>query len=158
VRKELLTQLVPPAAGWLSQAGAGDFARFLDYDPTWRDDAQRFEVGSIPMQDVLGMNYSLALLLELGPTRIERHVRSLADRLTAWAAARSDVKLLTPTEAAKRAGIVAFVTPDIAADSTRLREARITHAVREGAIRLAPHFHNTPDEVERAINVLEGLG
>ena len=158
VRKELITQLVPPAAGWLSQAGAGDFARFLDYDATWRDDAQRFEVGSIPMQDVLGMNHSLALQLELGPARIEAHVRSLADRLTAWAAARDDVKLLTPTDAAKRAGIVAFVTPDIDADSQRLREARVTHAVREGAIRLAPHFHNTLDEVERAITALDGVG
>ncbi len=155
VRGELIPQLVPPAAGWLSQSGAGDFAKFLDYDPTWRADAQRFEVGSIPMQDVLGMNHALSLLLELGPARIEAHVRSLNDRLVAWASARRDVQLLTPTDAARRAGIVAFVTPEVDADSRRLRDARVTHAVREGAIRLAPHFHNTPAEVERAIETLE---
>jgi selenocysteine lyase/cysteine desulfurase len=155
VRKDLLTRLTPPAAGWLSQSGAGDFARFLDYDPTWRDDAQRFEVGSLPMQDVLGMNHSLELQLALGPARIEAHVRSLCDRLVAWASARSDVQLLTPTDPARRAGIVALVTRDIDADSRRLRDARVTHAVREGAIRLAPHFHNTPDEVERVIATLE---
>lgn len=156
VRRELLTQLVPPAAGWLSQATAGDFARFLDYDPAWRDDAQRFEVGSIPMQDVLGMNHSLELFLELGPARVESQVRALTGRLIEWAAARPETQLFTPTDAARRAGIVAFRTRDVEGDSKRLHDARVTHAVREGAIRLAPHFHNTIDEVERVIALLDG--
>jgi len=155
VRKELLAALTPPAAGWLSQASAGDFARFLEYDPAWRMDAQRFEVGSIPMQDVLGMNESVQLLLELGPARVEAHVRALADRLITWAATRRDIRCLTPTDPARRAGIVALVTKDVDGDSRRLREARVTHSVREGAIRLAPHWHNTLEEVAHVIGVLE---
>lgn len=155
VRKELIAQLEPPAAGWLSQATAGDFARFLDYDPSWRADAQRFEVGSIPMQDVLGMNHSLELLLELGPARIETHVRALTGRLIAWAGSRPEVQCFTPSDPSARGGIVALVTRDVDGDSHRLREARVTHSIREGAIRLAPHFHNTLDDVERVIGVLE---
>lgn len=156
VRTELIAQLEPPAAGWLAQASAGDFARFLDYDPAWRADAQRFEVGSIPIQDVVGMNAVLELLLELVPVAVEAQVRSLTDRLIEWAAARRDLRCLTPGDAAHRAGIVAVVTKDVDGDSRRLREAHVTHSVREGAIRLAPHFHNTREEVERVIGVLGG--
>lgn len=157
VRRELIEVLEPPAAGWLSQASAGDFARFLTYDPTWRGDAQRFEVGSLPIQDFVGLNRTLELLLELGSGPIEAHVRSLADRVIAWAGSRREdnIRLLTPTAHTKRAGIVAVVTPDVERDSRVLRAAFVTHSVREGAIRLAPHFHNTLDEVDRATRALD---
>lgn len=154
VRDGLLQQLEPPAAGWLAQASSGDFGAFLDYDPAWHADARRFEVGTIPYQDIVGMNECLSLLLELGAARIEAHVRLLADRLVSWADAAPGVRLLTPREQARRAGIVAFITDDVPGDSARLRAARITHSVREGAIRLAPHFHNTSEEVDRAIAAL----
>jgi selenocysteine lyase/cysteine desulfurase len=154
VRSGLVATLEPPAAGWLSQASAGDFSRFLDYDPSWHAEARRFEVGTIPYQDIVGMNASLELLLELGPARIEAHVRTLADRMIAWASARPGVTLLTPAAPERRAGIVAFTTRDVEGDSRKLRAARVTHSVREGAIRLAPHFHNTVGEVDRVLGVI----
>jgi selenocysteine lyase/cysteine desulfurase len=154
VRRELIAQMEPPAAGWLSQASAGDFSRFLDYDPTWRTDAQRFEVGSLPIQDFVGMNATLELVLELGPSAIEVHVATLVERLIAGLEARRDIELYTPDDPTRRAGIVAVRTSDVAADSQRLRAAGIVHAVREGAIRLAPHFHNTADDIDRALAIL----
>jgi cysteine desulfurase/selenocysteine lyase len=154
VRRGLIEQLEPPAAGWLSQASAGDFARFLDYDPAWRADAQRFEVGSLPIQDFVGMNASLQLLLELGPSAVEEHVVTLAGALWDWASSRTDIRCFTPAARARRAGIVSMVTSDVPRDSARLRAAGVVHSVREGAIRLAPHFHNTDDDVRRVIQAL----
>ena len=154
VRKELVPTLEPPAAGWLAQASSGDFGRFLDYDPAWHTDARRFEVGTIPYQDIVGMNASLGLFLELGPARIAAHVRALTTRLVEWAQTAEGVRLLTPVAPERRAGIVAFATTDLDRDSQRLKQAKVTHSVREGAIRLAPHFHNSMAEVERVIDVL----
>ena len=154
VRKELVPTLEPPAAGWLAQASSGDFGRFLDYDPAWHTDARRFEVGTIPYQDIVGMNASLGLFLELGPARIAAHVQALTTRLVEWAQTAEGVRLLTPGAPERRAGIVAFATTDLDRDSQRLKRAKVTHSVREGAIRLAPHFHNTMAEVERVIDVL----
>jgi selenocysteine lyase/cysteine desulfurase len=154
VRRDLIAQLEPPAAGWLSQATAGDFAKFLDYDPAWRSDAQRFEVGSLPIQDFIGFNATLELLHELGATRIERHVRALTRQLIGWAQSRPGITCLTPSADPHRAGIVALVTGEVQRDSHRLREARITHSVREGALRIAPHFHNTLEDIDRVIAVL----
>lgn len=156
VRSGLIERLTPPAAGWLSQASAGDFSKFLDYDPAWRGDAQRFEVGSIPIQDVLGMKVTLELFLELGPAKIESHVRAITAPLLQWATDRRGVKLFTPRDDARRAGIVAFATANVDGDSRRLREAGVVHSVREGAIRLAPHFHNSTDDIARVIEVLDG--
>lgn len=155
VRRELVAQLEPPAAGWLSQASAGDFARFLDYDPAWREDAQRFEVGSLPIQDFVGMNAVLELLFELGPSRIEEYLGGLTGELWDLVSSLEGAAVLTPPERGRRAGIVAVRTRDVAADSSRLRAAGVVHSIREGAIRLAPHFHTTPDDLRR---VAEALG
>jgi cysteine desulfurase / selenocysteine lyase len=156
VRREVISQLEPPAAGWLSQASAGDFARFLDYDPAWRADAQRFEVGSLPIQDFVGLNATLELMLELGPRNIEDYVLALSGELRDRVASRRDFDLLTPPDASRRGAIVAFRTPNLLADSARLRAAGVVHSVREGAIRLAPHFHNLPEDLSRVMQALEG--
>ncbi|HEX5581314.1 MAG TPA: aminotransferase class V-fold PLP-dependent enzyme, partial [Gemmatimonadaceae bacterium] len=66
VRRELVTDLEPPAAGWLQVRGAEDFTRLTEYDLTWRDDARRFEVGSLPYQDYAAAVASLELILEVG--------------------------------------------------------------------------------------------
>jgi selenocysteine lyase/cysteine desulfurase len=155
VRKELIAQMEPPATGWLAQASAGDFGRFLDYDPAWRSDAQRFEVGSLPIQDFVGLNGTLELMLEIGPQNIQDYVLGLSGELWNWAAARPEYTLLTRPEHERRGAIVAFRTPDVAADSARLRAAGVVHSVREGALRLAPHFHNLPSDLSRVVQTLE---
>jgi selenocysteine lyase/cysteine desulfurase len=37
-----------------------------------------------------------------------------------------------------------------------LRAAGVTCSLREGALRLSPHFYNTADEVERVVALLAG--
>jgi selenocysteine lyase/cysteine desulfurase len=38
-----------------------------------------------------------------------------------------------------------------------IKRARIGCSLREGAIRLSPHLYNTAEEMERVIEVLEGV-
>ena len=84
------------------------------------------------------------------------HVRSLGDRAVAFAAATPTVKLITPHEPERRAGVLAFRMADVAAASERLKAARVTHSVREGCIRLAPHFYNTMAELDQVLELLPG--
>jgi selenocysteine lyase/cysteine desulfurase len=156
VRRELVRQLEPEAVGWLAMAASDDFTRLTDYDFRYRDDARRFEVFTLPFQDFAGMNASLGLLLELGPPAIADHVMRLAGRLTSWAADRSDVRLVTPSDPRHRAGVIAIAPRDPQAVSARLTRAGIVHALREGAIRLSPHGYNTVEEVDRALAIMEG--
>lgn len=155
VRRELVTTLAPNPVGWMSVKASDDFTRMLDYDLTWRDDARRFEVLTLPFQDIAGLCASLTLFHELGPAAIAARVASLAGEIVDWASTRRDVTLITPANPARRAGIVSFTTADTAASSARLRAAGIAHSLREGAIRLSPHLYITSGEIERALRVLD---
>ena len=156
VREELARTLEPHVVGWLAMRASEDFTRLVDYEYAFHDDARRFEVITLPFQDFAGFDASVEMLLELGPAAIERHVQSLVDMVVDWAGARRDVRLVTPADPERRAGIVSLAPPDPRAASERLTRARVSHAVREGAIRLSPHCYNTREDVRRALDVLAG--
>ena len=154
VRKELIEQLVPEEVGWWAQASSGDYAKFLDYDPKWASDARRFEVITLDFVGFNAMAESVGLLLELGTDKIEAHVKSLGDRAVAFVDSTKGVEFVTPREPSRRAGVLAFRTKDVAASSERLKAAKVTHSVRTGCIRLAPHFYNTMQEMDAALGLL----
>jgi selenocysteine lyase/cysteine desulfurase len=155
VRDELARTLEPPIVSWMAPRGTDDFRRLLEYDLTWRDNARRFELVSLPYQDFAGMNASLELLAELGHAAVGEHVAGLADLIVNWAESERRIRLITPRDRAKRAGIVALRPPDGHGASERLKKAGVVHSFREGAIRLAPHIYNTADEVRAVIKILE---
>ena len=156
VREELMRRLEPHAVGWMAVQSSDDFSTLVDYDLTYREDARRFEVITLPFQEFAGLAASLELLLELGIDAVARHVERLADLVVRWASDRADVRLVTPAAAPRRAGIVAVMPRDAARASARLARAGVAHSLREGAIRLSPHCYNTTVEIERALDVLDG--
>lgn len=156
VRDELARTLEPGVVGWLAMRASLDFAHLVDYEFGFHDDARRFEVLTLPFQDFAGFNTSLDLLHELGPANIERAVNGLVDLAVEWAASRSDVQLITPADRIHRAGVIALKPADLGAATERLTRAQISHAVREGCIRLSPYCYNTRDEVMRALAVMVG--
>jgi selenocysteine lyase/cysteine desulfurase len=154
VRRELVESLTPGDVGWLAVAHGEDYTRLTDYDLTLHADARRFEMLTLAYHDFAGLAASLELFHELGPARVAAHIAALADRVVHWAAGRDDVRLVTPADPARRAGVLALRPRDPVGASARLAAAGVTHAVREGAIRLSPHGYNTPDEVDAALAAL----
>lgn len=153
VRGELIRDLEPGFVSWMGVRGSDDFATLVDYDLTWRDDARKFEFITLPFQEFAGLNATLELFFEIGPDRIAACTNGLADRILAWAS-QHGVEIVTPTNPAHRAGIVALRFRDGAKRSDRLTSAGVVHSLREGAIRLAPYFFNTSDEIDRALELL----
>jgi selenocysteine lyase/cysteine desulfurase len=156
VRLELVRQLEPEAVGWMAMKASEDFTRLVDYEFAFHDDARRFEVITVPFQDFAGFNASLEMMVELGFKNIEAHDAALVGQAVDWAQGRKDMRLVTPADPARRAGIVSIAPPDPAATSARLTKAKIIHSLREGAIRLSPHCYNTSGEMTRALEVLGG--
>ena len=154
VRRELVEQLEPEVVGWLAMAASEDFTRLTNYDFRYWDDARRFEVFTLPFQDFAGMNASLELFQELGPSAIARHVEQLAERLVSGVHARPDLRLVTPDDPARRAGVIAIAPLDPPATSHRLKQAKVIHSLREGAIRLSPHGYNTLEEIDKVLALL----
>jgi selenocysteine lyase/cysteine desulfurase len=154
VRRELIQELDPPVVGWLSMPASADFTRFLDYDYAFYPDARKFEVFTAPMHDLKAMAASLSLFLELGPAAVAAHVASLADYAVAWCSGRRDVRLVTPADRARRAGLLSIAVDDLAAASARLSAAGVSHTVREGGVRLSPHLYNTTADLDVALGAL----
>jgi len=155
VRRELVTQSEPLMVGWLAMQGSEDFSRMLDYDFTYHDDARRFEVATIPYQDMAGMNESLGLLNEIGLAEVSRSITSLAARLVDGVANLDGVTRVTPRDANRRAGIVSVRVSDAARVSRALDDAHVVHSLRgRGVIRFSPHIYNTADEMDCIVEVL----
>jgi selenocysteine lyase/cysteine desulfurase len=155
VRRERIAELTPRFTGWLAFRGTDDLSRLTDYDPTFHADARRFELVTLPYQDLAGLTASLTLLAEAGVDRIAAHLRALRAPLLA-AADRGAFHVTSPTDAVHDSAIWCVRTGDVARTHARLRAAGVTCALREGALRLSPHFYNTPDEVERVVALLAG--
>lgn len=157
VRRELVTELVPTFVGWMAGRGSDDFTRMLEYDFAYRADARRFELVTLPYQDLAAMNAALEVFLEAGMEAIAERLAGHVDRIVAWAQDRDDLVLVTPPSPPRRAGIVSLVPRDPAAASARLRDAGVIHSLREGAIRLSPHWFTPAAHVERTLEVLSGV-
>ncbi|MFN8666561.1 MAG: aminotransferase class V-fold PLP-dependent enzyme [Gemmatimonadaceae bacterium] len=155
VRKGLVTTLEPSDVGWMSVQGSDDFTRMLDYRFTYRDDARRFEVVTLPFQEFAALNAALDLFFEVGPAvaaaRIAQHVARIFD----WAASHPRVQLVSSPEPARRSGIVAVIPPDPSRASAALTAAGVAHSLREGAIRLSPHWFTPAEHVTYALDVLD---
>jgi cysteine desulfurase / selenocysteine lyase len=154
VREELALELEPPIVSWMAPKGTDDFRRLRDYDMTWRDDARRFEFITLPFQEFAGMNASLELFFELGPDQIAKHIEQLATEIVRWADSRPNVKLITPSDAGRRAGVVCVRPADGERVSEDLKAEGIVHSFREGNIRLSPHIYNTLDDVRAALTLM----
>jgi selenocysteine lyase/cysteine desulfurase len=155
VRADLLGALEPAFAGWMAFRGTDDFTRLCDYDPTFHADARRFELVTLPFQDVAGMTASLGLLDEVGVTAVAAHLRALRGPLED-AAARGRFTVVSPTDDPHDCGIWCVRTPDVRAAYRRLRAAGVVASMREGSIRLSPHLYNSMDDVARVVELLEG--
>ena len=156
VRRELITALEPAVTGWMAFEGTDDFSRLTEYNPTFRADARRFEMVTLPYQDFYGMTASVTLLAELGVEDIAQYTRALHEPVLRWADEHG-VPVVSPRDDAHRSAIVCLAPPHPAEAYHALKRARVVCSLREGAIRLAPHCYNTMEEMERVLDVLDQL-
>ncbi len=108
-----------------------------------------------PWQDYAGLAESMELLADAGPARVRAHVLGLLDPLVEFLRARG-VEIASDLSPERRSGILAFRTPEVEAPYRALVAAGVGCALREGAVRLAPHLYNQPEDVQRVMDVLDG--
>jgi len=152
VRKDKQDMIFPREFGWTNVAGYNDYA---SRDMALRQDAGRYECGTLNTIGCYGLRASLDLLLEVGVDRIGQTVRALADQL-ADGARRKAYELLGDRTPETGAGIIAIQKP--ALDSRKvvhdLRQQGILAAPRQGWIRMSPHFYVSPEEIDRVVAAL----
>ncbi len=156
VRKELISQLEPAVTGWMAFEGTDDFSRLTEYNPTFRADARRFEMITLPYQDFFGMTTSLGLLLEIGIRDVAEVTRAAHEPIIKWAH-ENGVRISSPLDERHRSAILCVAPAKPVEAYHAMKRAHVVCSLREGAIRLSPHCFNTVEEMEKVIEVLEDL-
>ena len=155
ISEEAQTRFEPPMVSWLATADGADFDNMLHYRMDWRPNARKFELATLGIQDYLGLARSLEVLLEVGVSEVRAQLERLHAPVLAWVADREDVRLITPPQRPRRAGILSFIPPNVAAAAAALQAANVIFSLRKGVLRLAPHWYNTVDETEEVVRILE---
>lgn len=153
VNKKVLSKLKPSNLGWLS-ADWDDFYDILT-PRKLKTTASRFEEGTKNYLGIVGFRESLKIFDEIGIDKIESQVLDLTEYLIKKIN-NPAFEIITPFERAHRAGIVSFRKKN--ADSTKLfntlKKNNIICSLREGYLRVAPHFYNTTEEIDHLIELL----
>ncbi len=153
-RKELCGDLTPNLIGWKSVKKDTEFENI---DLTLKDDALRFEEGSLNVMGIYGLGASLDLLFEIGIDRIRGRVHELGEMIMDEAEKRG-CHVNTPRSRQERGGIVSFSGNfDPAELRERLRVSNIIVNHRGGALRVAPHFYNTEEEILKLFGSIDRI-
>jgi selenocysteine lyase/cysteine desulfurase len=111
----------------------------------------------------VGLAAALQLIQDLGPAKIETHVRALTDQLIAGLDALH-LEVVTPRESERRSGIITFSAGSAeknVAWMNCLLEKKILVSVRYtsdvGGIRVSCHLYNTPEDIDRLLSEVKHL-
>ncbi|HEX6203441.1 MAG TPA: aminotransferase class V-fold PLP-dependent enzyme [Thermoanaerobaculia bacterium] len=154
VRPDLAETLVPALTGW--QADEDPFAfRFGPLAPAagpWR-----FLTGTPNVPALYACRPGYRLVAGVGAERIRARSLALTARLID-AATAAGFAVRTPADPARRGGTVSVWHPDAERLCQGLLAREVICDYRPGAgVRLSPHFYNTGEECDRAIEMLREL-
>jgi cysteine desulfurase/selenocysteine lyase len=153
IRRQQIPTLDLAIAGWI---GTTDTNEHFRYDLPWRNDARRFEEGSLNRIGAAGLNAALELLLSVGIESIEQRIMTLTDRLVEGLRQRG-YQVITPVaHRQERSGIVSFQhkhhqSPQL---ERRLAQANVVVSRRGTFIRVSPHFYNNEEDIDRLLSAL----
>ena len=147
----------PLEENWIVRVGAEDFTGLDDYSDEYQPGARRFDMGARTSFNLTPM--AIAAIEQLLEWRLPRIAATLQET-TATLAARASELGLSPPPADRRAPhILGLGLPAEARERAlpALAAANCFAAMRGGSLRIAPHLHTTPEDVDRLIGALAGV-
>jgi selenocysteine lyase/cysteine desulfurase len=154
ISKNVLEKIYPVTVGWDSVVNAWDF---MNYDFTFRPDAKRFEEGSFNTMSIYAFGAALDLLEETGIDSIQSGVLLQGDYMMEGLQKRG-FKILNSKILKERSGIISY---ELKADPQRflnyMLENDVSLTVRNGLVRLSPHYYNGLDEADRFFDLMDSF-
>ncbi len=151
--KKLQETLTPFKTGWLSVENPWELSEF---EHEWLPVSAHLETGTPNMLGIAGLGESLKLFNEIGADQIKKHILYLTEFILNNLAGRTCEPITKPGKH-QRLGIVSFTmneTTDYKGSINKLKGRNITISSRENHFRISPHFYNTEEEIETALDHL----
>ena len=150
VRPEMVARLEPTVTGWFGRSAPFAFdSKTLDWSAT----ASRFDMGTPPVINAYVARAGMAMINEIGPAKIRAWLEVLGRHLIAGGRERGLV-LHGTDDMTRKTSTTAFVVHDSHAVESAMRARGVLPTARGSVIRLAPHFYNTIEDVDRALDLL----
>jgi kynureninase len=149
-RREIAERARPSAVGWW---GVMDPFSFDVEHLAYGAGARRFEYGTPAVAAIYAARAGLALLAEVGVATVRERHMLLSQRLVEGAIAQGWT-VRCPRVAAERTAIVTLEHPEPQRAVEALRANGVICDSRPGLIRLSPHYFNTSEEMDRALDLL----
>ena len=150
VKPGLSEELRPALTGWFGRSDPFAFdATLLD----WAEGARRLDLGTPPILEAYVARAGMKWLRELGLESIGAWTAHLGTRCAEGARERG-LEVLGPTGPDQKAPTTAIVCENSREVELTLRAQRIIVSARGPVLRLAPHFYNTVDDVDQALDAV----
>lgn len=150
-RKDLIDRLQLRRLGWMSVKEPFDFKNLSQ---PLKDSARRFEYSNMNQAGLIGLRRSLQTFLEIGPGEIEKRILYLTDVL-AEGIGNKGLKIYSPRNDGEKSGIITFsVGEKTQSVYEKLMNDGITVSLREGMIRVSPHYYNNQQDIETFLSHL----
>jgi cysteine desulfurase / selenocysteine lyase len=152
ISKDVIDRIRPVTMGWGNVVNAENF---MDYDFTLKKDAKKFEEGTPNTMSIYAFGAALGLLLEAGINNIENRVMNLGDCIITELN-RRNIKIYSSTISEERSGNVSFtLKKNVDLLYSFMIENKVKLTVRDGLVRLSPHFYNNEDEILKVFDLLD---
>ncbi len=150
ISSRLFSKLRPAFTGWLAVNNAWDF---FDYQLDFLPDARRYEYGTANFLGIVGLSESVKLLREIGTVPIEKKILHLGERLVDGLE-ELGLQLVNTKDKKHWAGIFTFKARKTEQLWEYLKKHHVICSVRNGLLRISPHFYNTMEEIETTISLI----
>jgi cysteine desulfurase/selenocysteine lyase len=153
ISKRRLSELNNKNVGWLSLTWE-NFNNFSTLPPI-KKSASRYEEGTRNLIGIYAFREHLKLFLEIGMDEIEKRIFYLRERVIEGLK-KKGCEFLSPLNKEMGSGIVTFRTREMDSENLyqEFAQNNIVVSLREGFIRVSPHFYNTEDEIESFLEIV----
>jgi kynureninase len=154
VRPDLIHELRPSFVGWAGHASPFGFETGAI---RYAGGIERFQSGTPNVPGWMAARAGYEIIGEIGVPAIRARSLALTRRLMDAAEAHG-WRLNTPVRDAERGGTVVVDVPNGAAVTDELLRQQVVVDFRPNAgIRIAPHFYTTEAEIDRAVEIIDGV-
>ena len=145
----------PLVVGWF---GTKDFFGFVRTALRLRDDARRFETGTLTLPQAWTAAAGLEMILEVGVDAIRKRNQELTEGIVARAD-DAGLEVQSPRDPERRGGLVRVGIPGGPERAKAILHALFERDVvldkRGSAFRISPHFFNDESDLDRCIEELK---
>ena len=154
VRPDLQRDLRPRLTGWVAHDSPFEFAQA---PMRYAKSVRRFAQGTPSIPALYSALPGLEIIEAVGVPEIAAESQRRTESMIDFARERGWT-INTPLEKDQRGGSVMIGVDNAELTAERLAERRVFVDWRPGAgLRVSPHFFNTDEEIEEALNILAGL-